>query len=162
MKLYHGSNQIIKNPDLTKSRKFLDFGSGFYLSTAEKQAENRAKSAKIFFESGTPTINIFEYNGSALNLHVLQFQGADISWLDFIIANRSGESVSQYDIIIGPTADDKTILIIDQYMQGMYNNMENPKEIVIKLLQPEKLEIQYLFSTDNALNALSFIEAYEL
>jgi len=31
MKLYHGSNKIIRKPDLSKGRKFLDFGSGFYL-----------------------------------------------------------------------------------------------------------------------------------
>ena len=45
MKLYHGSNQVIKTPDLSKGRKFLDFGNGFYLSASHKQAENRARSA---------------------------------------------------------------------------------------------------------------------
>ena len=61
MKLYHGSNQVIKKPDLLKGRKFLDFGSGFYLSDEEKQAENRAKSAVLFFEEGVPTVNVFEW-----------------------------------------------------------------------------------------------------
>ena len=163
MRLFHGSNQIIKTPDLSKSRKFLDFGSGFYLSVKERQAENRAKSTQLFFKSGVPTINIYEYNDSTdNNLSILQFYEADIFWLDFIIANRKGESVSQYDIVIGPTANDKTILTIDQYMQGIFDNLENPKEIVIKMLQPEKLEVQYLFATDYALNALSFLEAYQL
>jgi len=27
MKLYHGSNQVIKVPDINKGRKFLDFGT---------------------------------------------------------------------------------------------------------------------------------------
>ena len=162
MKLYHGSNQVIKTPDLGKGRKFLDFGSGFCLSTGKKQAENRAKSAKLFFESGIPTINIYEYNNSSNNLNILQFPSADIDWLDFVIANRKGESISQYDIVIGPTANDKTILTIDQYMQGMYDHMDNPKQIVIQLLQPEKIETQYLFATENALMHLSFFEAYEL
>jgi len=61
MKLYHGSNQAIKNPDLSKGRKFLDFGAGFYLSVSKKQAENRAKSAKLFFECGIPTVNVFDF-----------------------------------------------------------------------------------------------------
>ena len=43
MKLYHGSNQIIRQPNLLKGRKFLDFGSGFYLSDEKKQAENSPK-----------------------------------------------------------------------------------------------------------------------
>lgn len=162
MVLYHGSNQIIKVPNLNKSRNFLDFGSGFYLSAGKKQAENRAKSSKLFFDAGSPTINIYEFDETIVNLSILKFQSADISWLDFVIANRKGESSSQYDIVTGPTANDKTILTIDQYMQGMYDNLDNPKEIVIQLLQPEKLEIQYLFATEKAISNLSFMEAYEL
>jgi len=163
MKLYHGSNQTIKVPDLSKSRKFLDFGSGMYLSVGIKQAENRARSAKLFFETGNPTINIFNYDDDSKNdLNIHRFYSADVSWLDFVVANRKGELVPQYDIVIGPTANDKTVLTIDQYMQGMFNHLEKPKEIVIQLLQPEKLETQYLFATGNALTYLVFSEAYEI
>ena len=162
MKLFHGSNQIIKIPDLNRSRKYLDFGSGFYLSAGIKQAENMAKSAKLFFETGKPTINIYDFDNTLGNLNILMFKNADASWLDFVLANRKGESVLQYDIVIGPTANDKTILTIDQYMQGMYDHLENPKAIVIQLLQPEKLETQYLFVTEKAISALSFIEAYNI
>ena len=74
MKLYHGSNQIIKQPDLLKGRKFLDFGNGFYLSGEKSQAENRAKSAVLFFEEGTPTVSIFEWTkDTAAGLNVLNF-----------------------------------------------------------------------------------------
>jgi len=162
MKLYHGSNQIIKTPDLSKSRKYLDFGSGFYLSIALKQAENRAKSAHLFFKTGKPIINIFEFNNMLNELDVLEFLYADTSWLDFVSANRKGKAFTKFDIIIGPTANDKTILTIDQYMQGMYDHIDNPQEFVIKMLQPEKLETQYLFATEKSLSCLSFIEAYEL
>jgi len=164
MQLYHGSNKIIEIPDLSKSRKFLDFGSGFYVSVGVKQAENRAKSAKLFFQSGNPTINIFEFDDSASanELSILKFQSADIAWLDFVSANRNGKQAEKHDIIIGPTANDKTILTIDQYMQGMYDHIEKSKEFVIKLLQPEKLETQYLFATEKSLKYLSFSEAYGL
>ena len=161
MKLYHGSNQVIQVPDLDKSRKFLDFGSGFYLSLSIKQAENRAKSARLFFESGIPTVNVFDYN-STDSLKILRFANADIAWLDFVLANRKGESVAQYDIIIGPTANDKTILTIDQYLQGMFDHLENPKQLVIQLLQPENLETQYLFASQNALVHLIYSESYVL
>ena len=162
MKLYHGSNQVIKVPDLNKGRKYLDFGSGFYLSEGKKQAENRAKSANIFFEAGIPTVNIYDFNECDDKLNIHRFQSADITWLDFVLSNRKGEPSSQYDIVIGPTANDKTILTIDQYMQGMFDHLDNPKEMVIQLLQPDKLETQYLFSTEKALKSLSFLEAYEL
>jgi len=162
MKLYHGSNQIIKVPDLSKSRKYLDFGKGFYLSVAKKQAESRALSSRRFFNKGIPTVNIYEYNDLNNNLNIMIFNTADINWLDFVIANRRGESVNQHDIIIGPTANDKTILTIDQYMQGIFAHLDNPKEMVIKMLLPEKLDTQYLFTTKKALGFLDFIETYEI
>lgn len=39
MIVYHGSIEIIKNPDVVHSKKFLDFGQGFYLTTFESQAK---------------------------------------------------------------------------------------------------------------------------
>jgi hypothetical protein len=126
MKLYHGSNQVIKSPDLSKSRKFLDF------------------------------------NDSASNLSILKFESANIAWLDFVLANRMGTQAEQYDIVIGPTANDNTILTIDQYMQGIFNHLENPKETVIQFFQPQKLDTQYLFATENALRHLTFMGTLEL
>ena len=140
----------------------MDFGSGFYLSVSQQQAKNRAISAELFFECGIPTVNVFDFNDSASNLNILKFESADIAWLDFVLANRMGTQAEQYDIVIGPTANDNTILTIDQYMQGMFDHLENPKETVIKLFQPEKLDTQYLFATENALRNLTFVEALEL
>ncbi|MBR6806237.1 MAG: DUF3990 domain-containing protein, partial [Bacteroidaceae bacterium] len=33
MKLYHSSNIIVECPDTQHSRKYLDFGRGFYLTS---------------------------------------------------------------------------------------------------------------------------------
>ncbi len=30
--VYHGSTEIIKNPDVVHSKKYLDFGRGFYIT----------------------------------------------------------------------------------------------------------------------------------
>ena len=40
MIVYHGSTEIIKNPDVIHSKKYLDFGGGFYVTTFENQAKN--------------------------------------------------------------------------------------------------------------------------
>jgi len=164
MKLYHGSNQIIRQPNLLKGRKFLDFGSGFYLSDEKSHAENRAKSSVLFFEEGAPTVNVFEWiKDTAVDLNMLHFPIANIEWLNFVLANRQGNvSENQYDIVIGPTADDKTILVIDQYMSGMFDNLENPKEFVIQLFQPQKLATQYLFATEKSLKYIHFTDSYTL
>lgn len=38
MIVYHGSIEIIKNPDVMHSKKYLDFGQGFYLTNFENLA----------------------------------------------------------------------------------------------------------------------------
>jgi hypothetical protein len=164
MKLYHGSNQIIRQPDLSKGRRFLDFGNGFYLSDEQRQVENRAKFAVKFLNTGLPTINVYEFdNKKTANLAILSFSTADIEWLDFVIKNRRGEKINTvYDIVIGPTADDNTILLIDQYMSGLFNHLPHPKMTVLELLQPEKLATQYLFATSKSLEYLHHHEHYYL
>ena len=147
---------------MLKGRKFLDFGSGFYLSDEKSQAENRAKSAVLFFEEGVPTVNVFEWTQDTITeLRVMHFPTANIEWLDFVLTNRQGITFkNQYDIVIGPTANDKTILVIDQYMSGLFDNLENPKEFIIQLFQPQKLAIQYLFATEESLKHLQFTDSY--
>ena len=150
---------------MAKGRKFLDFGNGFYLSGEKNQAENRAKSAVLFFEEGEPTVNVYEWeNKNLAGLKVLRFPDANIEWLDFVLANRQGNVTpsEKYDIVIGPTANDKTILVIDQYMSGMFDHLENPKNMVIQLFQPQKLATQYLFATGKSLEFIHFISSYTL
>ncbi|MBQ2153212.1 MAG: DUF3990 domain-containing protein, partial [Clostridia bacterium] len=43
MIVYHGSDLIIENPDIIHSMKRLDFGSGFYVTSVQTQAERWAK-----------------------------------------------------------------------------------------------------------------------
>ena len=49
MIVYHGSTEIIKNPDVVHSKKYLDFGRGFYITTFENQAKNPARQGSSFF-----------------------------------------------------------------------------------------------------------------
>lgn len=39
MRLYHGSNMMIENIDLSKCKPYKDFGRGFYLTEIKEQAE---------------------------------------------------------------------------------------------------------------------------
>lgn len=38
---------------------------------------------------------------------MLHFKLADEKWLDFICDNQSGKLTGEYDIVIGPVADDR-------------------------------------------------------
>lgn len=40
MRIYHGSIEIVAKPELRKSNRTLDYGSGFYATTSYRQAED--------------------------------------------------------------------------------------------------------------------------
>lgn len=44
MIIYHGSTVLVEKPEIRISDSFLDFGTGFYTTTSEHQAERWAKS----------------------------------------------------------------------------------------------------------------------
>ena len=55
MEVYHASTCIIEKPDTLHSRQFLDFGSGFYITTMYDQAE---KYAARFVRRGKQALSI--------------------------------------------------------------------------------------------------------
>ncbi len=48
MLLYHGSNMVIEEIDLAKSRPYKDFGKAFYLSADARQVYEMAYKSKDF------------------------------------------------------------------------------------------------------------------
>ena len=68
--------------------------------------------------------------------------------------NNKRENPNDYDIVIGPVANDQTILTINLYMEGLLG-----KEAAIAELLPQRLSDQYTFRTDRALALLQFQEA---
>jgi hypothetical protein len=70
----------------------------------------------------------------------------------FVDANRDREKdqpVHDYDIVIGPIADDGVVLQLTNYREGVYS----PEEAA-RLLQDKYLDQQYYFGTDAALQFL--------
>lgn len=78
--------------------------------------------------------------------------------LDFIIANRSGKSIEkEYDIVIGPVADDNVYLTVKLFETGVLN-----KEETIKRLKIEKLFDQIMFHTERSLIFCDFYDSISL
>lgn len=157
MKLYHGSNVVVQNPQIIKSDRRLDFGTGFYLTSDFSQAERWAELTKMRRNNGKPTVSIFELNENALkSLKVLHFQKVDKAWLEYVTANRKNISIQNddYDVVIGPVANDKTMPVISLYFSGIYDIDET-----IKRLIPQKLSDQFTFRTEKSLTELKFLEA---
>ena len=155
MKLYHGSNIEVKNPQILKSDRKLDFGTGFYVTTSFEQAEKWAELTTKRRAEGRPVITVYEYDESKESeLSVLRFIGPDSDWLKFVSANRKNIAVKDdYDLITGPVANDKTMPVISLYFSGIYSEEET-----IKRLLPQKLKDQVVFKTQKALDLLKFKE----
>ena len=154
MILYHGTNADFESIDLTKGIRHKDFGQGFYLTpdcmTAIRMAQ---KKAKLF--GGTPTLITYEMDDVALqsDLKVKVFpEKASVEWFLFVDANRdrtNTTSVHDYDIVIGPIADDGVVLQLTNYHEGIYT-----PEQAAQLLQDKFLDQQYFFGTERALHFL--------
>ena len=106
MIVYHGSNQVIKTPDISFSKNYLDFGKGFYITTFKKQAEKWA-ARKASRYGGEPVVNEYELLDNLSSFSVLRFDDENEKWLDFVCSCRNGQDLNKdYDIIIGNVADD--------------------------------------------------------
>ena len=159
MKLYHGTNTDIKTIDLARGMRHKDFGKGFYLTPEKNTAIRMArKRTKLF--GGTATLVTYEMDDSALHsgLKVKVFpEKACVEWLLFVDANRDRktiEPVHDYDIVIGPIANDGVVLQLTNYREGIYS-----PEQVARLLQDKYLDQQYYFGTEKALRCLHKINA---
>ena len=102
--------------------------------------------------SGSPLVSVYEINETVFeSLSLLRFERANAAWLDFVVENR--KSLYQgalYDIVIGPVANDRTMSVINDYM-----NDQIDRETALILLKPQSLSDQYRFGTQKALRHLS-------
>ena len=155
MILYHGSNVIVKEPKIIDSDRKLDFGKGFYLTTDYEQARKWALRTYERRKLGNASISVFEIEENTIKLlKVKKFKTADKFWLSFITKNRIENYVqSDYDIIIGPVANDNTMPTVLLYLEGAYDEDE-----AIKRLLTQKLKDQVVFKTEKSLEYLKFKE----
>ncbi len=151
---YHGSDMVIDMPKILEAKRPLDFGGGFYVTTSEKQAKSWA--IKVAYRNNTNhrCVNRYEFDleKAKSELTVIHFQVADEKWLDFICDNRSGNSTGNYDIVIGPVADDRVYRVVVEYENG-----DLDKEAALKCLKTEALCDQILFHTEKSLEYLKYI-----
>ena len=162
MKLYHGTNTDIVKIDLAKGLRYKDFGRGFYLTSEKTTAIRMAqKRARLF--GGTATLIKYELDEAALSsdLKIKRFpEKATVEWLLFVDANRDRKNVlpiHDYDIVVGPIANDGVVLQLTNYREGIYT-----PEQVAKLLQDRYLDQQYCFGTERALRFLHKINVETL
>ncbi len=156
MFLYHVSNVVVEKPRLISPKRLLDFGAGFYLTSDLEQARKWASRTTILREEGKAVVSVYDVCEEELQkLAVLLFDAPNRDWLRYVAANRMGHQTdAQYDIIIGPVANDQVIRTVNNYLNGYFI-----EDIAIQLLLQQKLKDQYAFKTDKAIQILHFWEA---
>lgn len=157
MKLYHGSNVPIDKIDLSKDKKFKDFGQGFYTTHLHEQAVYWSKRIADRF-GGSATVTEFEFDmetAVADGLNIKIFEKPDKEWALFVMANRKQDnemSRHDYDIVIGSVADDKMARLF-----GLYDMEIIDMEAVVAGLVYKDLNSQYFFATERSLNYIKRI-----
>lgn len=121
MIVYHGGTDIVKLPLVGVGREELDFGKGFYTSDVLSQAEAWARRLADRRRQ-VPVVNKYELNleMAVSRYRYKKFPYYDGEWLDFIVANRNGQTLwKQYDLIEGGVADDRVVDTVEAYIAGL-------------------------------------------
>jgi len=159
MLLYHGSSLAVEKPRLIEQQRGLDFGTGFYLTTSEMQAERFSEVVVSRTKSGIPTVSVYEFDMETAEsmLAVLRFESANAQWLRFITDNRlktyKGDA---YDVVIGAVANDKVMPTIQAFLGGFISD-----EAALLTLKTSRLIDQVCLKSERALSRLSFVKSIE-
>ncbi len=159
IKVYHGSIEEVRSPEIRQSNHLLDYGSGFYTTTSHEQAkrwvERRMKDKRV----AMGYINVYELDDVAIKqMKTLIFEKATEEWVKFVMKNRTvREFTHDYDIVYGPVADDSVYTQFTLYEGGIIS-----MATLIQELKTYKLVDQYLFHTNRSLQALRFVKSERL
>jgi hypothetical protein len=169
--LYHGTIHDFETIDVNRGKPWKDFGRGFYASRTESQAErlavrNRRFENDLLIENdGKPNARAWVYtyefdDDNLANLNVKEFTEPNEEWVRFVVKNRLNRKRQHgYDIVIGPTANDDTNVVVQAYMNRIYGDPNSDLAIQTFLanILPERLPFQTFFGTQKAADLLHLV-----
>ena len=154
--LYHGSNMLIDQIDLTMGMTDKDFGKGFYLTDIRSQADHMAVRRTRIAGFGKPCVTAYAFDDALLkagNLNVKVFSDMPTEeWAEFIDANRHSSETGfshTYDIVVGSVADDGVAFQLERYHERAIDLKTLAHELAYR-----KLNRQYYFGTERAIAEL--------
>lgn len=170
IKVFHGSDHILKQPEYLGGKADNDYGNGFYTT----EYEDRARSWAVL--NGTPGKSIVnEYNLDVDSLSILDLQEHGVlAWIAEVIANRGvnqeaagivGERLSaiyrvdseKYDIIKGYRADDSYTQVIEAFLMNQLSVYE-----VEHLFYKSSLGNQIFLKSKKAFERIEWVRGYEV
>ena len=157
--VYHGTTSLIDVIDVSKGKPYKDFGQGFYVTQDLNHAKNLAMRNKVIeTERQGKIVPAYTYTYSfdtskLINFNTKIFDEADPEWMRFVLTNRSSRSkIHDYDIIIGPTANDDTSLVLKSYFNGLYGDIDSERALnfALEMIEAENLPEQIYFGSNKA------------
>ena len=156
--VFHGTTKIFNLVDLKKSHNRRDFGMGFYTTVLENQAKEWGY--RLSLRERVQKYYVYQYSFvEDEELNIKRFDGLNSEWLEFVKLNRSkGGLQHDYDVVIGPVADDNTMETVQLYISGTLTTKE-----AVERLRYNQVNNQVSFHTEKALQSLIYIRrmAYE-
>ena len=167
--ILHGSDHVIKKPQLIIGKETNDYGRGFYCTYHVEMAREWACKKNTdgfvneysFSDDGLKVLNLLDGNHTVLNWIAILLQhriftiNDEIAQdaKDYIIKNFSIDT-SKYDVVIGYRADDSYF----SYAQSFIHNAL-PLRSLSKALTLGKLGEQIVLLSEKAFDNLTFIKA---
>ena len=125
IEVFHGSFTKVDKPDLSFSRKTLDFGTGFYVTPVQEQAVDWAMR---WLRRNRPAIvNRYIFHDEMLpelGARVKDFPFYDLEWLRFVADNRAGVQQDLYDVVRGGIANDKVFNTLELFFERLISEDE--------------------------------------
>lgn len=147
--VYHGTCAEFEKIDLNKSHNRRDFGKGFYTTILQSQSKEWAYRLSLREKKNDYYVYEFLFEEASV-LKVKRFDRLDEEWLEFIKANRSkGGLQHDYDVVIGPVADDNTMETVQLYIANILTAPE-----AVERLRYNNVNNQVSFHTEKALQYL--------
>ncbi len=150
--VYHGSCFEFEEIDLKKSHNRRDFGKGFYTTILQSQSKEWAYRLSMREKKRDYYVYEFMFEESSA-LKVKRFDRLNEEWLEFIKLNRSkGGLQHDYDVVIGPVADDNTMETVQLYIANILTAGE-----AVERLRHSEVNNQISFHTEKALQYLKLV-----
>ena len=159
MIVFHGGTDIIEKPDIRPTLSSRDFGTGFYCTDIQEQAEKWAiRQSRI--RKKTAVLNKYEFD-SEKALQTLKFKifnDYGIEWLELIINCRKDMQFKHgFDIVYGKIANDD----VGETVQAVVNGLM-PHDFALQKLAFMPANNQYCFCSGKSLEFLTFKESVNL
>ena len=125
IEVFHGSFTKVDKPDLSFSRKTLDFGPGFYVTPVREQAVSWAM--RWLHRNCPAIVNRYVFHDEMLpelDVRVRDFPVYDREWLRFVADNRVGVRNDAYDIVRGGIANDKVFNTLELFFEKLISEDE--------------------------------------